>query len=44
VKALPYRDNWNTKKFSKGQHKLTAVAVDAAGNAATSAAVTVTVN
>jgi hypothetical protein len=44
VTAVPYRDNWNTKKFSKGQHKLTAVAVDVAGNAATSAAVTVTVN
>ena len=44
VTALPYRDNWNSKKFSKGQHTLTAVAVDAAGNAATSAAVTVTVN
>ena len=44
VTALPYRDNWNSKKFSKGQHTLTAVAVDAAGNAATSTAVTVTVN
>jgi hypothetical protein len=44
VTVLPYRDNWNTKKFSRGQHTLTAVAVDAAGNATTSAAVTVTVN
>jgi Bacterial Ig domain/Chitobiase/beta-hexosaminidase C-terminal domain len=44
VTALPYRDNWNTKKVSKGQHTLTAVAVDAAGNATASAPVTVTVN
>jgi hypothetical protein len=34
--------NWNTTK-RKGQHTLTAVAKDVAGNSTTSAAVTVTV-
>ncbi len=34
---------WNTKETTKGPHSLTAVAQDRAGNATTSAAVTVTV-
>lgn len=39
----PYKFAWNTKKESQGQHTLTAVAVDAAGNTASSATVNVTV-
>jgi peptidoglycan/xylan/chitin deacetylase (PgdA/CDA1 family) len=39
----PYKYAWNTRKASKGQHTLTAVAVDKAGNSTTSSAVVVTV-
>lgn len=39
----PWQLPWNTKKVASGQHALTAVARDRAGNSATSAAVTVTV-
>jgi hypothetical protein len=39
----PWQLPWNTKKSSPGQHVLTTVATDRAGNRATSAAVTVTV-
>jgi peptidoglycan/xylan/chitin deacetylase (PgdA/CDA1 family) len=39
----PWQFAWNTKKAAKGSHVLTAVATDRAGNATTSAAVTVTV-
>jgi Bacterial Ig domain/Polysaccharide deacetylase/Chitobiase/beta-hexosaminidase C-terminal domain len=39
----PYRVTWNTRKVSKGQHTLTAVAVDGAGNSTTSPPVTITV-
>jgi Bacterial Ig domain/Calcineurin-like phosphoesterase len=39
----PYARDWDTTTASNGQHRLTAVAVDAAGNTTTSAAVTVTV-
>jgi len=39
-----YSYAWNTAGVANGSHVLTAVATDAAGNAATSAAVTVTVN
>jgi hypothetical protein len=42
--AAPYAVSWNTALASNGLHTLTAVARDAAGNTATSAAVTVTVN
>jgi len=38
-----YFVNWNTKKATKGQHTLTAIATDGAGNSQTSAAVIVTV-
>jgi peptidoglycan/xylan/chitin deacetylase (PgdA/CDA1 family) len=38
-----YSFQWNTKSAGKGQHTLTAVATDNAGNTTTSAAVTVTV-
>jgi hypothetical protein len=38
-----YFVNWNTKKATKGQHTLTAIATDGAGNATTSTAVVVTV-
>lgn len=41
--SSPYSLNWNTSKVAKGTHTLTAVATDAAGNSATSAAVTVTI-
>jgi hypothetical protein len=40
----PYSVSWNTDSASSGTHSLTAVARDAAGNTATSAAVSVTVN
>ena len=39
--AAPYSVPWNTTTASNGSHSLTAVARDAAGNVATSAAVTV---
>jgi hypothetical protein len=39
----PYSTQWNTKKSGKGQHRLTAIAQDNAGNTTTSSAVTVTV-
>jgi peptidoglycan/xylan/chitin deacetylase (PgdA/CDA1 family) len=39
----PYRITWNTRKAPKGQHTLTAVAADRAGNEATSAPVIVTI-
>jgi hypothetical protein len=41
--SSPWQLPWNTKKVSSGQHVLTAVATDRAGNRTTSAAVTVTV-
>jgi peptidoglycan/xylan/chitin deacetylase (PgdA/CDA1 family) len=41
--SSPWQLPWNTKKVSAGQHVLTAVATDRAGNRTTSAAVTVTV-
>jgi peptidoglycan/xylan/chitin deacetylase (PgdA/CDA1 family) len=41
--SSPWQLPWNTKKASPGQHVLTAVATDRAGNRTTSAAVTVTV-
>ncbi len=40
----PYTVSWNTTQASNGTHLLTAVARDAAGNKATSAPVSVTVN
>src|SRR5438034_9911887 len=40
--AAPYSLSWNTTTASNGAHTLTAVARDAAGNAATSAVVSVT--
>ena len=40
----PYSADWNTTSVSNGSYDLTAVARDAAGNTATSAIVTVTVN
>ncbi|GEM_PF-878612 len=42
--SSPYSINWNSTTASNGQHSLTAVARDAAGNITTSAARTVTVN
>jgi hypothetical protein len=42
--AAPYSISWNSSAATNGSHTLTAVARDAAGNRATSAAVTVTVN
>jgi len=42
--TAPYSIAWNTTTASNGSHTLTAVARDAAGNTATSAAVTVTVS
>src|SRR5882724_7078105 len=42
--AAPYSVSWNTAGASNGSHTLSAVARDAAGNATTSGAVTVTVN
>ena len=41
--STPYRFNWNSSNFAKGQHTLTAVATDRADNRATSAPITVTV-
>jgi hypothetical protein len=43
VTVPPYAVSWNTTAAVNGAHTLTAVARDAAGNVATSAAVTVTV-
>ena len=42
--SAPYSVAWNTANAANGTHTLTATAVDAAGNSATSAAVTVTVS
>ena len=42
--TAPYSVSWDTTTASNGSHTLTAVARDAAGNTATSAAVTVTVS
>ena len=42
--ASPYTFSWNTASASNGTHSLTAVARDAAGNTATSSAVSVTVS
>jgi parallel beta-helix repeat protein len=44
VAVSPYSVTWNTASLANGSHVLTATARDAAGNVATSAAVTVTVN
>src|SRR5256712_7910179 len=44
VTTAPYAVSWNTTTTTNAAHSLTAVARDAAGNSATSAAVTVTVN
>jgi hypothetical protein len=41
--SSPYSFSWNTSNVTRGQHKLTAVATDAAGNSTTSAAITVTI-
>jgi peptidoglycan/xylan/chitin deacetylase (PgdA/CDA1 family) len=43
VTGSPWQLNWNTKKSTAGQHVLTAVATDRAGNTKTSAPITVTV-
>src|SRR5439155_27220049 len=43
VTTAPYAVSWNTTTASNGAHSLTAVARDAAGNTATSSAVSVTV-
>jgi len=42
--AAPYQVTWNTASVANGSHSLTAVARDAAGNTATSAAVSVNVS
>jgi hypothetical protein len=42
--AAPYAYSWDTSKSSNGSHTLKAIAKDGAGNATTSAVVTVTVN
>jgi len=42
--TVPYTSSWDTKQQINGQVQLTAVARDAAGNTATSATITVTVN
>jgi hypothetical protein len=44
VIAAPYTYTWNTTMVANGNHTLTAVATDTAGNSATSAAVSVAVN
>jgi len=41
--STSYTTNWNTTKVSLGQHTLTAIATDRAGNATTSAPVTITI-
>jgi hypothetical protein len=43
VTGSPWQVPWNTKRSAVGQHTLTAVAADRAGNSQTSPAVTVTV-
>src|SRR5439155_25113533 len=43
VTVAPYSMSWNTTLSANGSHTVTAVARDAAGNTATSAAVIVTV-
>jgi hypothetical protein len=42
--AAPYSFSWNTTTTTNGNHNITAIARDAAGNTATSATVTVNVN
>jgi Big-like domain-containing protein/carboxypeptidase family protein/SdrD B-like protein len=42
--AAPYAYSWDTTKSANGSHTLKAIATDGAGNSATSALVTVTVN
>ena len=42
--TTPYTANWDSTTVAAGQHQITAVARDAAGNTTTSAAVTVTVS
>jgi len=44
VSKSPYSFTWNTNGVAKGTHKLTAVAIDVAGNSTTSASITVTIN
>jgi hypothetical protein len=44
VLKSPYTSSWNTTSTANGSHSVSAVARDAAGNKATSAAVTVAVN
>src|SRR2546426_667928 len=44
VTAAPYAISWNTTLAANGSHSLTAVARDTAGNTATTAAVSVTVD
>src|SRR5207244_4247751 len=44
VTAAPYAISWNTTGATNGSHTLTAIARDAAGNTATSSAVSVTVD
>lgn len=43
VTAAPYGANWNTTSVANGQHSITAVARDTAGNLTTSSTVTVNV-
>ncbi len=42
--TAPYQFTWNTRKVSIGQHTLTAVSTDKAGNSTTSAPITVNIN
>lgn len=42
--ASPYSVSWNTTSSTNSSHTLTAIARDSAGNSATSASITVTVN
>jgi hypothetical protein len=44
VTASPYQTTWNTSTATNGTHLLTAVALDTAGNSATSAPISVNVN
>jgi fibronectin type 3 domain-containing protein len=44
ITAAPYTYSWNSLSASNGPHTLTAIAKDAAGNATTSAPISVTVN
>jgi peptidoglycan/xylan/chitin deacetylase (PgdA/CDA1 family) len=43
ARSAPYSVTWNTKKVTRGQHTLVAVAQDAAGNSQTSTSIRVTV-